>query len=154
MKPPTYIEAAERGLLAHDDTDIHTFSNGTQWDCWADSNCYACRWWDKDKAGADCAFECASFLGVVSPALALLFGWTQNPEYATYQGKDDPVPGRHGWSPPDSCRFFRDREDDTDEDGTLRPPPFTDPAQLILIADPTEVIHDIRPAEIRVKVPG
>lgn len=134
--PLTFNQAAERGLLVKE-KGVHTFSNGTAWDCWADSNCYECWHWDPDTAGAKCAFESAAFLDMVTPDLARLFGWIQNPEYADYVGEYDP-PGshRHGWDAPDTCAFFRAKSDDDGKDNP--PPPEPDPCQLVLIADPTE----------------
>ena len=145
-RPPTYGNAVERGLLATDErTDIHTFSNGSHWEGWASGNCLTCRWYELDGgAGEYCAFEAAAMLHQVSPALALLFGWEQNPKYADYQGERDAVPGRHGWNPPESCRFHRERNDDEDGGRSLSPEP--DPLQLVLIADPTEVIAGLTPA--------
>lgn len=128
MNPPTLEEAGTRGLLTERDKGIHTFSNGDHYDGWASGNCNACRFWHPADAGAYCAFEAAAFLGLVSPELASLFGWTQcTTEYGP----------RSGWEPPQQCRFFRDRE--RGEDGeALPPPPPADPLQLNLLADPTE----------------
>ena len=136
--PPTFDEASTRGLLeARKGYDIHTFSNGTHWDGWADSNCYDCFFYDMEASGGMCAFESAAFLGMVSPSLALLFGWTLNPEYADHVNKGDPPDSRrHGWDEPQQCAFFRRRTNDDGEDNS--PPPATDPLQLVLIADPSE----------------
>lgn len=128
MTPPTMLEADERGLLATRGEDVHTFSNGSEWDGWASANCYACTHWDEHHAGARCAFEAAAFLHCVSPALATLFGWEQR---ETQYGP------RSGWRAPESCRFFGPRGDDHDDDETPAPPP-PDPRQLVLFADPTE----------------
>lgn len=147
-RPPTMEQASARGLVAKDTDGIHTFSNGTDWECWASGNCFACKHYDWDSVGP-CAFEGYSQLGMVSPAMALLFGWTQNPKYADYQAPHDAVVGRHGWDSPDACRFFQ-RKDERDGDRYVPSTP-TDPAQLVLIADPTEVIHGIQP-EVRVEV--
>lgn len=144
MKPPNLAECERRGLVARDKHNVHTFSNGTEWECWASGNCLSCRFYDLGgTAGEHCGFEAASLLHLVSPAMAQLFGWRQNPDYATYQGPSDPVPGRHGWDAPESCRFFLDR---TDDHGEERPMPVDpDPNQLVLIVDPTEVIAGITP---------
>lgn len=124
MKPPTLEEATGRGLIVKD--GICTFSNGTAWDCWADGNCYECRHYDIDgTAGEMCAFEGAALLGMVSPDLARMFGWTEDAEY----------PGE--FDEPETCRFFRQRRDENDD--TPEPPEDSpDPAQLVLLADPTE----------------
>lgn len=98
-RPPTMVQAEERGLLAADGHDVHTFSNGSEWDGWASGNCHRCRFYDPDAAGTLCAFECAAFLQCVSPELAALFGWEQR---ETQYGPRD------GWQAPASCRFFRD----------------------------------------------
>lgn len=144
-RPPDWDDAAGRGLLAKEKEDIHTFSNGTEWECWASGNCFQCLWYDIEKPfGEGCAFESAAFLGQVSPALAILFGWKQNPKYADYQGTSDAVKGRHGWQKPDTCAFFTPRKDNNGEDRAI--PPEPDPLQLVLIADPTEVIAGIQPA--------
>lgn len=127
MKPPTMVQATERGLVV--DNGIHTFSNGTEWECWADGNCFDCKWYDAERAG-DCAFEGYALLGMVSPALALLFGWTESKDY----------PG--SYHPPESCRFFVDKDSD---EGRRPTPPDPDPLQLVLIADPTEVIANLNP---------
>jgi hypothetical protein len=146
-KPPTLTECYRRNIVADDKHGVHTFSNGTDWECWASGNCLSCRFYDLDgSAGEHCGFEAAAMLHVVTPAMAVLFGWTQNPKYAAYQGAHDPVPGRHGWHAPDSCPFFLRRLDD---DGNERPMPVApDPLQLVLIADPTEPIAGIAPADI------
>lgn len=139
MRPPNGEEAVTRGLFAEDGNGIHTFSNGTMWEMWAEPNCLSCRFYEMDgNAGEFCAFEGLATLGAVTPDLARLFGWTQNPEYADYRGPDDTADHRHGWQAPDSCRFFRERTDD--EDGGRSHGTPTDPAQLVLIADPTEDI--------------
>lgn len=139
-RPPTLADAAARGLLAEQkDGDISTahngictFSNGSDWDYWADRNCFDCMFFDLEgDAGEFCAFEAASFLGSVSPALAVLFGWTQEAEY------DKPDDHRQGWQKPETCAFFANREQD-DDGNDMPPPPPVDPNQLVLIADPTE----------------
>lgn len=148
----TLEEAETRGLLTDAKHGIHTFSNGTAWDCWASGNCFDCWHWDPDEAGA-CAFEAAAFLGMVTPDLAQMFGWVQNPEYADYVGKSDP-PGshRHGWHAPDQCAFFRRRTND--DEGENPPPPEPDPCQLVLLADPTEdaarLLADCEPVSVEV----
>jgi hypothetical protein len=124
-RPPSYEEAEKRGLLAHQGRGIHTFSNGSHWECWASANCWECRYYDTEAIGP-CAFEAASLIGIVSPSLAVLFGWTESAEY----------PGE--FNEPDQCAFFRER---TDNDGNDNPPPpEPDPLQLVLLADPTEDI--------------
>lgn len=136
-RPPTLAEASARALLADAGQGIHTFSNGTEWECWADPNCLTCWHWNPECAGEGCAFEGAALLDMVSPDLARLFGWIQDPEYADYVGPSDP-PGshRHGWDAPQACPFFRDRTND--DGGDNPPPPDPDPQQLVLLADPTE----------------
>lgn len=136
-RPPTLEEAEERGLLtAVKGTDVHTFSNGSEWDDWSSSNCHRCKFFDPDKAGALCAFEAAAFLHLVTPELASLFGWTQDAQY------DKPDDHRDGWDAPDSCRFFASRDerndDERNDDDETPPPVPSDPAQLNLLADPTE----------------
>ena len=128
-RPMTMDEAETRRLLVDAKLGIYTFSNGTAWECWASGNCYDCWHFDPDAVG-QCAFESAAFLGLVSPALALLFGWTQDAEY------DTPDDHRHGWNEPDRCTFFRRRTND--DGGDNPPPPDPDPLQLVLIADPSE----------------
>jgi hypothetical protein len=130
-KPITLPDAAERGLLVEYPNGIHTFSNGSEWYSWADVNCDRCRFYDPEAAGALCAFEAASFLHIASPDLARMFGWLESAEY----------PGH--FNPPHECAFLR-RKDDRDDDD--RPPtPDPDPLQLVLIADPTEIIAGIEP---------
>jgi hypothetical protein len=118
-KPPTVAEASEQGLLA-DGAGITTFSNGSEWESWAAHNCETCRHYGRESSGA-CAFESAAFFGAVSPALAVLFGWTEHPKY----------PG--SYQAPETCAFHR--EDDDDDRPPAEP---TDPRQLVLLADPTE----------------
>ena len=137
-KPPNMDDAVSRHMLAEYGEGIHTFSNGTDWECWADGNCYQCAYWDADTMGAACAFEGAAFLDLVAPELAQLFGWIQR------ETKYGP---RSGWDAPDSCRFFRNR---TNDDGTdYIPPPEPDPRQLVLFADPTEDAALIRETPTR-----
>jgi hypothetical protein len=133
--PPNLVEASERDLLAKDGAGAYTFSNGTEWECWAEPNCLRCKYYDLDAAGKDCAFEGAALLHMVSPALAELFGWVQNPEYATYRAEYDKGERCHGWDAPESCPFFSNRSDDDGDEPRATPP---DPAQLVLIVDPTE----------------
>jgi hypothetical protein len=123
-KPPTIVEAERRGLLVKYPSGVHTFSNGDEWRSWADVNCDRCRFYDADRAGASCAFEAAAFLHTASPELARLFGWSEDAEY----------PGE--FDAPESCAFFREKQDDDGND--IPVPPDPDPAQLVLIADPTE----------------
>lgn len=121
-KPPAFSEVA----LAKDGENIHTFSNGTEWDLWADRNCYTCRWYELEgKAGEFCAFEAASFIHAVTPELATLFGWTQS---STEWGPRD------GWDAPQTCRFHRNKKDD---DGNAVDPhtPSICPDTLSLFAD-------------------
>lgn len=144
--PPTIDDAMNRGLVHLVDgqfpvkaTGIHTFSNGTEWECWAEPNCLSCRFYELDgNAGEFCAFEGLATLGAVTPELARLFGWVQKSEYADYRGPHDTAEHRHGWHAPDACPFFRNRTDDDDGGRSQSVPP--DPAQLVLIADPTEDI--------------
>jgi hypothetical protein len=121
-QPPTLAEAQARGLLTADDKGIHTFSNSDTWFSFAARNCDECRFWSEDVAGQWCAFEAAAFLHRVSPDLARLFGWTASTKYAD------------SWDEPEQCAFFRR----SDDDGERGPLPDPDPAQLVLIADPTE----------------
>ena len=124
--PPTLVDAAD--ILAASGKGVGTFSNGADWEYWADRNCHECRFYKADgKAGELCAFEAAAFIGIVSPELAKLFGWL----------KDEKWPDPDGWGPPEQCAFFRNRED-KDEEGEASPAPFVDPAQLVLLADPSE----------------
>jgi len=136
-KPITLPEARDRRLLAkHHTQGIHTFSNGTAWDCWAAGNCWApCRHYDEETAGLTCAFEAAAFMHIVTPDLARVFGWTRH-EGNTQDGE------RFGWKPPEQCPFFREKGDDSDDSAAA---PDPDPLQLVLIADPTEVIAGIEP---------
>lgn len=116
-----------------DGEGIHTFSNGEEWYSWADRNCYACRWWDEESIGS-CALEGLAFIGKVSPALAALFGWTQDPEYPEC------------WRKPKQCAFFAQRRGDGGEDD--RPvAPTIDPAQLTFL--PPDDFAGIRPPLIR-----
>ncbi len=133
MKPPTLDEAMARGLIV--EKGIHTFSNGSEWECWAGSNCDACRHYDMERIGR-CAFEGAALMHSVSPALALLFGWSQHTEYPEC------------YEPPQSCRFFADG--DSDEDGPRRRATPVDPRQLVLLADPSEDAAMIDDASITI----
>jgi hypothetical protein len=142
-RPPTLPEAIERRLTVLNEQAIHTFSNGTAWDCWADSNCYECWHWDAETAGAACAFEAASFLHIASPDLARMFGWVQRTEQYGPQS---------GWQPPDQCAYFRPKRRDDGEENP--PPPDPDPRQLVLIADPTEVIAGLVPEPVEIAVPA
>lgn len=131
-------EAAQRGLLAKHPTGVHTFSNGDEWYSWADVNCDRCRFYDKDTGGALCAFEGAAMLSMVSPELARMFGWIESAEY----------PGE--FDAPQECAFLR-RNDDRDDDGDRKPrQPTPDPRQLVLIADPTEIIAGVEPEPVEV----
>lgn len=134
--PPPTLEKATR-MLAKPGEDIHTFCNGSHWEGWASHNCFECRWYDWDAAGASCAFEGAALLGVVSPELAEMFGWVQK---ATQYGPRD------GWEEPEQCAFFREKPD-SDEDDRERPTE-PDPDQIVLIADPTEDIARVADAPI------
>lgn len=131
-KPITLDEARQRGLLVAGE-GVHTFSNGTDWECWASANCWECSHYDWDAVGA-CALEGASQLGIASGALVQLFGWRQHETY------------RDSWIKPDVCRFFHQRRDG--ENGQPVPPPFVDPAQLVLLADPTEDAAMIQQAPV------
>jgi hypothetical protein len=121
-KPPALHEIA----LAKDGENIHTFSNGTEWEMWAHNNCLTCRWYELDgAAGEYCGFEGAALLGAVTPEVASLFGWTQSStEWGPY----------HGWDAPESCRFHRDKEDDNGEPVDPRVPDIC-PETLSLFAD-------------------
>lgn len=140
--PPTMAQAETRGLLVPE-KGIHTFSNGSDWDCWASGNCFECWHYDAERAlDESCAFEAAAQMEMVTPELARLFGWIQNPEYADYVGPSDPPKShRHGWDAPETCAFFRAKTDDEGHDNP--PPPEPDPLQLVLLADPTEDIGQI-----------
>ena len=122
MNPPTLDEARTRSLIA--EKGIHTFSNGSEWECWADNNCFECRSYDMDQIGL-CAFVDAALMHGVSPALALLFGWTQHADYPEC------------YEPPKACRFFAHEDSDNDGPRRSQTPPV-DPRQLVLLADPTE----------------
>lgn len=137
MRPPNAGQAIERGLIVLKDGQIdidakgiHTFSNGTEWECWASGNCFECKWYELDgEAGEWCAFEYAALVASVTPRMAALFGWVQRTtEYGW----------RSGWDAPNTCPFFSQRTDDDDGGRSQIVPP--DPAQLVLIADPTEDI--------------
>lgn len=132
--PLTMAQAEARGLLVPE-RGIYTFSNGSEWDSWASGNCFACRYYDEDTAGRDCAFDSAAFLGMVSPDLARLFGWIQEAEW------DRPDDHRDGWDAPQTCACFRAKRDDDNTDPP--PPPEPDPRQLVLIADPSEDIGQV-----------
>lgn len=127
-RPPTLEEAAGRGLLAEHGKGVHTFSNGSEWDSWASPNCHACKYWNKDVAGDDCAFEAAAFLQIASPELARMFGWLEEADY--------------GWRAPQQCSYFAAKSDGDDDDRPAPPP--VDPTQLVLIADPSEDASLIR----------
>jgi hypothetical protein len=103
--PPTLAQAKRiTGLLVPEKLGIYTFSNASEWDAWAEDNCHACMHYAiEGPAGLHCAFEAAAMLGTVSPSLALLFGWTQNPEW------DKPDDHRQGWTAPPQCSYFSPR---------------------------------------------
>lgn len=116
-KPPTLAEVT----LAKDGENVHTFSNGSEWDSWASRNCYRCKFFNEHgSAGALCAFEAAAFIHAVTPELAELFGW-QRDEYGDYDA-------------PKQCAFFQRRSDDNDNDREDEPPPVC-PETLSLFAD-------------------
>ncbi len=122
MTPPNIYAVT----LAAEGEGIHTFSNGTAWEMWAHGNCFSCRYFDAEGAcGEYCALEGAAILGLVTPELAKLFGWTQT---TTQYGP------RYGWEPPQTCRFWRDK---TDDDGNPADPRVPDlcPETLSLFAD-------------------
>jgi hypothetical protein len=116
IPPPTFDEAAERGLLT--EQGIGTFSNGSEWDGWSSGNCDECRWFDPDVAGKYCAFESAAFLGMVTPELATMFGWILNEQYGEFDA-------------PEQCAFFRDKDSDDDDRPSVAP---IDPAQFTFLA--------------------
>ena len=122
-RPPNFDDARKRGLIAVEGQGIHTFSNGTQYECWAEGNCERCKWFDPDEAGALCAFEMAGFLGIVSPELARLFGWIWRGEE-----KEKAYGAKFSFDPPRQCAFFKDRDDDSPD------PPIIDPTQLTFLA--------------------
>ena len=80
MRPLPIAAAERRGLIVEAAFGIRTFSNGSEHERWADGNCWSCRYYDEADA---CAFADAALLGLVSPALAVLFGWTQDAAYDT-----------------------------------------------------------------------
>lgn len=133
----TMAAAGKLGLIAEFEKGIHTFSNGSEWDCWSAHNCDRCRHLitDPDKPDEACALECSAMLQQVSPDLARWFGWTESEGY----------PGSFDY--PRDCPHLK-RKDDHDGDSETAPPPFTDPAQLVLIADPTEDAAIIQNAPI------
>lgn len=137
-RPPTMAEALDRKLIALNDKGvigdgIHTFSNGTEWELWADGNCLTCRFYELEgNAGEFCAFEGAAPLDGISPDLARLFGWLYSAENEAKYGI------KSAFDSPETCRFHRDRTDDQDG-GRSQDAPH-DPAQLVLIADPTDDI--------------
>jgi hypothetical protein len=141
--PPTLEQAITRGLTVDEKHGIYTFSNGTDWECWASGNCFACWHWDEDCAGRRCAFEGAALLSMVSPELARMFGWTRNEAGAAEWCKErnEPDDLRQWWDEPNQCAFFRSRTDD--HGGDNPPPPEPDPLQLVLLADPTEDIGQV-----------
>lgn len=139
--PPTVKQGYARKLIA--EPGIHTFPNGSSWEDWADANCYRCRHWNDDGVGR-CAFEYAAFVGQASPALAQLFGWTQDPKWD--RADDHTI----GWSAPDSCAFFLNR-DERGGDRPRRTKP-QNPRQLVLIADPTEDAAILTNAPVPVEV--
>ena len=98
---------------------VYTFSNGTEWECWASRNCYACKWYDPDQAGKSCAFEGAALASKVTPELASLFGWTQ--AFTTFGPLE-------GWQAPADCPFRKSPDDDSPD------PPIVDPTQLTFVA--------------------
>jgi hypothetical protein len=123
----TMAAAAKLGLLAEFEKGIHTFSNGSEWDSWASQNCYRCQHYiaEPDKPDEGCALEFSAMLQQVSPELARWFGWVESERYAG------------SFHYPRRCPHFR-LKDDRDEDREFSPAPDPDPAQLVLIADPTE----------------
>jgi len=102
-KPPAMVDV----VLAKECEGVHTFSNGTDWDLWAEQNCFTCRWYDLEGVvGEFCAFEGAALLHMVTPELAALFGWQQTtPEYGL----------RFAWKAPRTCAFWTDKTDDNGE---------------------------------------
>lgn len=136
----TMAAAAKLGLLAEFEKGIHTFSNGSEWECWSSHNCDRCRHCvtDPDKPDEACALEFGAMLGQVSPALAQLFGWTESEGY----------PGSFDY--PRDCPHLK-RKDERDEDEDRPAPPPPDPRQLVLIADPTEDAAVIQNAPIEVR---
>jgi hypothetical protein len=120
----TMAAAAKLGLLAPFETGIHSFSNGSEWDCWADRNCYRCTHYlvDPNRPDDSCALEGAAMFRRLSPALARWFGWTESPDY----------PGSFHY--PRECPLRKSPDDNDDRPA----PPPPDPAQLVLLADPTE----------------
>ena len=127
------VESKYPALLAGKDEAIHTFSNGTDGYGWMECNCFDCRFYEHEgNAGEYCAFEAAAMLDMVTPEMARLFGWTQHTtEYGPLSG----------WRPPQQCAFFHERPENDDDDSAPPPPP--DPYQLVLIADPTEILGQI-----------
>lgn len=132
-RPLTLDDARARGLLTLDRLGIHTFSSGTQWEGWADSNCFECWFYQHEgDAGEFCAFEAASMLSVCSPELAEMFGWLQNPKFHRHNDR------RRGWEAPERCALFHQRPEPGEDGEDIPLPPLPDPRQLVLLADPTE----------------
>jgi hypothetical protein len=146
-KPIGLEEAEERKLLTK--PGIHTFSNGSHWDGWASHNCYECWFYNPDTMGEDCAFEGGSFMHMVSPELAEMFGWIQDEKYRDYK----PPHREHGWQEPEQCAFFQQRPEKGDDGDTPPPPPDPDPHQLVLIVDPSEDLALAKALEQNVSSP-
>jgi hypothetical protein len=135
-------EAEKRGLLAPAKHGIHTFSNSDDYFGWAGNNCHECWFYDHEgPAGEHCAFEGAALIGIVSPELAEMFGWTRHEKYPD------------SWVRPRQCPFFKQRPDDDENGDTPPPPPDPDPHQLVLIADPTEDLALAKAIEQNVSSP-
>jgi hypothetical protein len=148
-KPITIEEAEERHLLTDDKKKaVHTFSNGSEADCWLSNNCYECWFYPPEGPAGDlCAFEAAAFIGMVTPELARMFGWIQDMKY------DKPDDHRFSWDPPEQCPFFQQRPDKGDDGDTPPPPPDPDPDQIVLIVDPTEDLALAKALEQNVSSP-
>jgi hypothetical protein len=140
-KPITLDEAQDRGLLTPAKKGIHTFCNGTEWEGWSSHNCLECWFWDPDTGGALCAFEGAAMMGICSPELAEMFGWTRHEKYPD------------SWVKPYECPFLHQRPDDDENGDTPPPPPDPDPHQLVLIVDPSEDLALAKALEQNVSSP-
>lgn len=118
-----------------DETGVIPFSNGSEYFDWRARNCDRCVLDGYRRDRKPCAMEEAlsmgTILGTIPVAMAERVGATVRGDYC-----DMPV----------QCRYFRD------EDAHDVPPdvPDPDPAQLVLLADPTEPFANLNPAPERV----
>jgi hypothetical protein len=133
-KPPSALDMSQYLMPPPDPMESTLFPNGSSYEAWKDDNCEGCKWYSPETnvADAPCAFDaamvCAMFSdGRVSQTLVDRFIIASG---TCYLG---------------ACRF-RTPEDDNDGERERRSPPH-DPAQLVLIADPTEIIAGLVPAQ-------